>query len=195
MRDKTRAKTRLSIIRIAAVVFALGAGPAAADRTAPVLGGVIRVGLPDGYCIDRAASREGRDAAVVLMGRCSSVSAPDPAIVTISVGTAGSASVLRGGGKTLAEFFMSDRGRGMLARSGRPGDLRILRASDADGAFFLYVDDRRVGDYWRAVTGVKGRLVTVSATGAPGQKLSPEAGRLLVGDVVRSVRKINPPQG
>ncbi|MFT4148720.1 MAG: hypothetical protein QM656_00870 [Paracoccaceae bacterium] len=179
------------------IVLALLAGtqPAAADRTAPVLGGVVAVGLPDGYCIDRSASREGRDAAVVLMGRCSSVSAPDPAIISVSVGTAGSASVLRGGGKALAAFFTSEKGRGMLARSGRPGDVKILRASDSSEGFYLYLSDRRVGDYWRAVTGVKGRLVTVSATAAPGQRLAPEAGRGLVQQVVRSVRKANPPQG
>lgn len=189
MPDNSRSGTWLPLL---VLMLALLAPPALADRTAPVLGGVVKVGLPDGYCIDRAASREGRDAAVVLMGRCSTASAPDPAIVTVSVGTAGSASVLRGGGKTLSEFFTSEKGRGMLARSGRPGDVRLLRASDSDGVFFMYISDRRVGEYWRVVTGVKGRLVAVSATGAPGQRLSPEAGRALVTQVVQTVRKANP---
>lgn len=180
---------------VLALILLVAAQPAVADRTAPVLGGVVQVGLPDGYCIDRAASREGRDAAVILMGRCSTLSADDPAIVTVSVGTAGSASVLRGGGKQLAAFFSSDRGRAMLSRSGRPGDVRILRASDSREGFYLFLADRRLGQYWRAVTGVKGRLIAVSASGAPGQTLPPEAGRDLVEQVVRSVRRANPPQG
>lgn len=186
-------------LRLAAafVLAALAAAPlpALADRTAPVLGGAVILGVPDGYCIDRAASREGQNSAVILMGRCSSTSAPQPALITVTIGAAGSASVLRGGGQSLAAFFTSDRGKRMLSRSGRAEDVRILRALDRDNGFFLYISDRGIGSYWRAVTGVKARLVTVSATGAPGRVLAPETGRALVEDVVRMVRKANPPKG
>lgn len=163
-------------------------------RTAPILDGAVHLALPQGYCIDQASSRQGKDQAVVLMGRCSSASAPDAALITVAVGMAGSASVLRGGGEGLAELFKSDRGRALLARSGRARDVQILSASQQGDLFLLRLKDRRLGDYWRAVTGVRGRLVTVSATGAPGEALPPEAGRALVVSLAEKIRRINAPR-
>lgn len=181
-------------IRTAPVVLTLALAacqPTGTGRTAPVLGGTVSLGLPEGFCIDRSASREGRDQAVVLMGRCSNTSAPDPAILTYSVGTAGSASVLRGGGSELAGLFTSDRGRAMLARSGRAGDVRVLSARQSGEAFLLQLDDRRLGRYWRAITGARGRLVSISVTGAPGANLSQEAGRALLEQAVTALRRSN----
>lgn len=178
----------------AALMLLAGCVPQSSMRTAPVLGGALNVGLPKGYCIDRSASSEGRDRAVLLMGRCSSASAPDAAIITVSVGPAASASVLRGGGAELARLFKSDKGRAMLARSGRAQDLRVVSASQIDQVFLMRLQDRNMGDYWRGVTGVHGRLVAVSATGAPGEALSTEAGRALVLSVAENIRRTNAPR-
>lgn len=184
-------RIRVLLLGLLVVLAGCVQGP---TRTAPVLGGELQLALPQGYCIDQASSRQGKDQAVVLMGRCSSASAPEAALITVAVGNAGSASVLRGGGADLAELFKSDKGRALLARSGRARDVRILSASQQGELFLLRLNDRKLGDYWRAVTGVRGRLVTVSATGAPGEALPPEAGRALVTSVAGNIRRINAPR-
>jgi hypothetical protein len=51
----------------------------------------------------------------------------------------------------------------------------VIQTSVAEGALMLRVADRSVGEYWRAVLGLKGRLVTISVT-AP----DPETGRRLL---------------
>ncbi len=165
------------------------AGPA--PRSAAVMGDAIRIGLPPGYCIDRSASHEGRDTAVMLMGRCSTASSPVAAVVTVSVGAEGSAAALAGGGRTLAGFFTSDRGRSMLARSGRAADLKVLQAREVDGVFLMQLSDRKLGDYWRAVIGVDGRLIAISAAPAPGQRLEADAGRDLAATTAQAIRRAN----
>lgn len=168
-----------------------GCAPAPATRNVAILGGSVQLALPEGYCIDRSASREGKDHAVMLMGRCSSTSAPNAALLSVTVGPSGSASVLRGGGAELSRLFRSNRGRALLSRSGRAQDLELVSVSQLDEIFLLRLRDRRIGDYWRAITGAHGRLVAVSATGAPGVALSPQAGKALVTQTAGAIHTSN----
>jgi hypothetical protein len=161
-------------------------------RSVAVLGGAVSVTLPSDYCINRAAGREERDSAVVVMGRCSSAATVAPALVTVTVGPAASAGALAAGPATLAQFFASEAGRASLSRDGRAADIRILEALSSGGAFLLHLQDRQQGEYWRAIIGVRGRLVTVSASGAPGVPLQAAAGRRLTDQVVDGLRAANP---
>ncbi|MDZ4309839.1 MAG: hypothetical protein U1A24_04690 [Cypionkella sp.] len=161
------------------------------SRTAPVLGGALQVGVPPGYCIDGKASRESRDTAVILMGRCSDAMTAKPALITVSIGQGGSAGVMTAGGPALAAFFTSAQGRATLARSGRAGDVRIIAALGSGDAFLLHLQDRNVGEYWRAVIGVKGRLVTLSATGTEELRLDPAEGRILLEKALDALRAAN----
>ncbi|OYU41142.1 MAG: hypothetical protein CFE33_03525 [Pseudorhodobacter sp. PARRP1] len=168
-------------------------GGMTSSRAAPVLGGALQIGVPAGYCIDGKASRESRDSAVFLMGRCSDAMKATPALITVSIGQGGSAGVMTAGGPALAAFFASNQGLAMLSRSGRAGDVKIIAALGSGDAFLLHLQDRNVGEYWRAVIGVKGRLVTVSATGTDDIRLDPAEGRKIVEQTLDALRAANKP--
>lgn len=161
-------------------------------RSVPLLDGALIAAAPPGYCLAPGAGRRNGDSAVVLMGRCSAASAAAPAVLTLSVGPAGSAGAMAAGGEGLAAYFTSSEGRAALSRRGRAGDVAVLSALGAGEAFLLHVSDRAVGDYWRAVTGLRGRLVTVTAAGPDGQALPEDKGRGLVEAAVAALRRANP---
>lgn len=165
------AATLLVCVTLAACQVAGGA------RRAPVLGGAVTMGLPAGYCIDRAASRESDDTAVIIMGRCNSAASAVPAIVTAAVGRPGSAGVMTASPAQLAAFFATPQGRATLSRDGKARDVRLISAASSGSALLLHLADRNQGEYWRAFAGVRGRLVSVSTTGTPGVPLPPAAGR------------------
>lgn len=162
-------------------------------RSAPVLDGAIEIGVPAGYCIDGGTSRVATDGVVILMGRCTDEVRAIPALLSVSIGQGGSAGVMTAGGPALAAFFASSQGRATLSRDGRAGDIRILEALSAGDAFLLHLQDRSVGEYWRAVIGVKGRLVTISATGTPDLPLDPKDGRKVLDAALDAMRRANGP--
>lgn len=161
----------------------------------PLLGGAIIAAAPDGYCLAPETLRQSQDGAVVLMGRCPGAGGSAPAVVTLSVGAAGSADAARVGDGALVGYFISNDGRAALSRQGRAQDVQVLEAKRSRGAFLLQVSDAAVGEYWRAITGLRGRLVTVSASGPQGRALPPARGRALVEAAVAALRQANPPPG
>jgi hypothetical protein len=177
----------------AALAVALFAGAAGATeiRRVAILDGAVTVAAPRDYCIAPGAGQRGADSAVVLIGRCAGTPDAAPAVITVAVGQAGSASVLAGGGAALAEFFQSAAGRATLSRSGRAGDVRVLAAVGRGDVFYLRLRDRAAGDYWRAILGLKGRLVTISVAGPAESPLPPEAGRSLLEAAVKRMRAAN----
>lgn len=185
--------TRLSALLAIALALAscqVGSG-FTSSRAAPVLGGALQIGVPPGYCIDGKASRESRDSAVILMGRCSDAMTATPALITVSIGQGGSAGVMTAGGPALAAFFNSGQGRATLSRSGRASDVKVIAALGSGDAFLLHLQDRNVGEYWRAVIGVKGRLVTLSATGTDEVRLDPVEGRKVLEKALGALRAAN----
>lgn len=184
----------VALLAVAATLAScqLGSG-FSSSRAAPVLGGALQVGVPPGYCIDGKASRESRDTAVILMGRCSDAMTATPALITVSIGQGGSAGVMTAGGAALATFFTSAQGRATLSRSGRAGDVKVIEALGSGDAFLLHLQDRNVGDYWRAVIGVKARLVTLSATGTDEVRLAPAEGRKILEIALAALRAANKP--
>jgi hypothetical protein len=160
-------------------------------RSVALLDGAVVAAAPAGYCIAPGAGQRGEDSAVVLMGRCSAGSEADPAVLTLSVGAAGSAGAMAAGGEALVAFFQSDEGRAMLSREGRADDVQVREAVGVGDAFLMHVADRAVGDYWRALAGVRGRLVTISASGPEGQALPAGKGRALVEAAVAALRRAN----
>ncbi len=162
-----------------------------AQPPTPVLGGVVSVAGPRGYCVDPAATRELADAAVALIGRCPGSVEVAPALLTMTVGPAASAGVLAAGGPALTDYFTSTAGRAALSRSGRASDVKVIVAVGAGDAYFLHLQDRRAGEYWRAVVGLSGRLVTLSANGTQGAPLPPPVGRALLDATLIALRRVN----
>lgn len=175
--SKARAAACVTLLGLAGCVTGCVTGPAAfsSARSAPVLGGTIQVGLPRGYCIDRRAGRESGDTAVVVMGKCRDDLDAAPALLTTAIGPAGSAQVLAGGGQTLASYFTSDQGRAALSRSGRASTVEIVQAKSVGAAFVMRIRDGAVGEYWRGVEPVAGRLVTITVDLPEGAEADGEA--------------------
>ena len=180
-----------AVLLLSACVAGYGAG-----RKAQVLGGSMQVGLAAGYCIDESSSREGADSLVLLMGRCNAGVTETPALLTLSVGPVGSGAGIGQDNAALAAFFISDAGRKMLSRDGRARDVQVVQAFDEAGIFTMPVRDRAVGDYWRAVAAIRGRLVMLSVTGTESAPLDASAGRQLLARAMAELVKANPtPQG
>ena len=185
----SKTTTGAALALLAACVPPSGFGSA---RSAPVLGGAVNIGVPAGYCIAPDTGRGGADSVVVLMGRCADTSRAAAALVSVSVGRSASAGVMTAGGPALAAFFTSAQGRATLSREGRASDVRVIGALGVGDAFLLHLADRTVGEHWRAIIGVNGRLITISATGTASAPLSPTEGRAVVDATLAALRRANP---
>lgn len=177
--------------RLGLILLLAGCVADGASRATPILGGQINLGVPRGYCIDAAASQVSADSAVMLIGRCSDAADVVPAAITATVGEAGSAAVLSAGGDALAGFFTSAEGRATLSREGLAEAVAVQEIRSSDGVLILHLTDRAVGDYWRAVMGAKGRLVTLSVTPPDGQPLTPGQGKALLDKAVMAMQAAN----
>ena len=184
---------RLWAIRLLAIlVLASCEVPGGMTPQVTVLGGEIVVRAPQFYCVSETASRSGDDTAVVLIGRCTEAGRVAAALVTVTIGRIASGGVMLAGAEPLRAFLRSFAGRTALSRSGRAGDVAILQSGVVDGTLLLHLNDRVAGQYWRAVIGIRGRLVTISATGAEGAPLTPNDGQRLVRQTVAALIKANP---
>ena len=156
-----------------------------------VLGGAMTVAAPSGYCVDKQSARQLVDGAVVLMGRCSGGSSHAAAVISVTIGEAGSASVVADGGVALAAYFQTSAGRAALSRTGSADSVKIAQAANSNGAFTLRIVEAGVGDYWRAILGLSGRLVTLSVQGPTGSTLDPATGRSLLGESLAAMQNAN----
>lgn len=161
-------------------------------REVAVLGDALIVRAPQGYCVDKSSARGGEDTAAMLIGRCAPGGHVKAALVTVGVGRAGSAGVMSAGVEALRDFMSSQEGRAMLSRSGKAEDLAVLESGVIEGRLLLHLLDRDVGEYWRVVIGLNGRLVTVSALGAADAPLPPDEGRKLVDKTLDALLRANP---
>lgn len=163
-------------------------------RSIVVLGGAVNVTPPAGYCAKPNVSKDGGDSAVVLIGRCAATSKAVPALMTASIGAAGSGTALDAGPVALTSFFTSDQGRAMLASTGKARDAIVTASEYEAGSVLLLVKDSTLGQYWRGILAVKGRLVMLSATGGDSESLPPAEGRALLSNTILSLRKANEAQ-
>jgi hypothetical protein len=151
-----------------------------------VLDGAVRVTGPKGYCPDTETLHTAEDSAVVLLGRCFADSKAPAALVSVTVGPAGTGQPSEGA--ELAAFFASDSGRATLSQRGQAQDIEVLSALSSKGVFLIQVQDRNQPPYWRAMTALAGRMVSVRANGP---ELSPAEGRTLVEATVQALRRAN----
>lgn len=180
-----------SLAFIALVGLAACQGLDLAPRTIAILGGSVTIAPPQGYCVDTKASRTGKDNAVILMGRCSASSSLSAALITASLGAAGSDAALSIGPVALTSFFNSDEGLAMLSSSGKPEDI-TLKTSQIDGeTLFLLIEDKTTGTYWRAFSSLQGRLLTLTAAGVDTVILNPNDGRALLAQTLGALEKAN----
>lgn len=187
----------LAALALPACVEMEAGGTGANRSSAPVklFGGVLVAMPPNGYCIDAKASRAEAESAVILMGKCSGASAVLPALITLSIGGEGSSGVLKTGAQALSDFFRSPAGRAALSRNGKAAAVTVSRVSLSGGALVMRVEDRSIGSYWRAVLGLRSRLVTISVSAPAGRALSEEGGRSILDQTIAAMRRANPGAG
>lgn len=179
-------------LALAACVPGLPEIATSSSRSVPVMGGALQVAAAPGYCVDRDASRETDQQAIVIMGRCSNRSGNLAAIVTVSVGAPGSASSLAGDATALADYFTSEAGRAALSRDGDAASVRLRDMRSVDGRLVLHLDDTTTGEAWRTLISLRGRLVSISVVGASLQTQTGADGRALLDRTVAAMLRANP---
>lgn len=161
---------------------------AAPDAALKVFDGQFVVRGPAQFCPDPTTLSEKGDAATVLLGRCTQDADAPPSVLTVTIGAAGSGSVMLAGGAELSGLFTSTAGRAMLSARGRATDIDVRRALERKGALYLLLSERGRPAYWRGMSDVSGRLVSIALRG---DGLSTEQAFDLVETAVKSVRRAN----
>ena len=159
-----------------------------------VMDGAVTVAGPDGYCVDRRASRPGAIAPFVLLAPCADTANTDqvPAVLT--------ATVTKGRGPTAAgyeRFFSEAEGLQALSSSGNGDAVTVEQmGASADGSFRLRVSERPGPSRataqeqlsWRAFFSVGDHLVAVSLRSTPQAFLSTDQANALLGDMVAVIQ-------
>ncbi|WP_135429039.1 cation transport ATPase [Pseudotabrizicola sediminis] len=148
----------------------------------------ITVQGPAGYCPDPATLRQTGGAVAVLLGRCTDQAESPPAVISVTFGRAGSAAVMASGGAEMAAFFASEAGRKSLSRRGRAADVAVTSARSLGDLFLFRVADRGIGTYWRGMTALNGRTVSIKVSGPD---LDEVESRKLVESTSRALRRAN----
>lgn len=150
------------------VVTGFGA-PQPGLRTMSMFDGAVRVRGPEGYCIDRQASRTGTG--FVVMAACARVSgaATLPAqdgLLTVQIGEEGSALVA-GNEEALMRMLAEGAGRGLLSDGGGP--VTVHRAVGRPGLVLVRYTDPAAqamagteAPGWRAFLDLRGRSAVIS---------------------------------
>lgn len=180
------------LIALVGLTACQGMDFASPSRSISILDGAVTIVPPKGYCVDAKASRSGEDNAVILMGRCSASSDRAAALVTTSLGVAGSDAALSIGPVALTGFFNSADGLAMLSSSGKAEDVTLSKSQIEGEALFLLIDDKTTGTYWRAFSSLSGRLLTLTAAGVDTVILNPDDGRELLSQTLIALNKANP---
>lgn len=182
----------LSCLALAAAVLVLAAcvppnfGTGRASPQITLAGGPVLAG-PRGYCVDPASTRDRPDGAFVLFGNCAAIARdatkPQPIFRALLSATLGPAEVGAGDidPAEIEGFFRSEAGRAVLARSGRAADVELLATKRQGDLLLLKIRDASAGDaaglskgasYWRAITGLGGRLAALSVLPLEGAQIS-----------------------
>lgn len=181
--------------------------PAVARGAPPALLGNIQISAPQGYCAERTAEPVRADETpkqpiseipgteTLLIARCADAKAVPPAIIAVTVGQEGSAGIMAAGGAQLASFFASDEGRATLSRRGQAHDVQLIEALSQPlaktDAFLMRLIEPSMGQHWRAIIGLRGRLVTVAVTGPTDAPLDPAQGRELLEQTLTALSRAN----
>lgn len=175
----------------------------AAPEKMAVAGGDVIVAGPQGFCVDKPASRSSDAHAFVLLASCAAITkdgnAPRPrvqALLTASVtGDAPEGPSLAEQAESMRAFFGSEAGRAALARDGRADSVRIIDMFAHDGAFLIHASDTSEdispglnAEYWRAIFDVNGRLVSASVVAFDDRPFSDEAGQRMLARFAARIR-------
>ncbi len=164
------------------------ARPQASMQRTEVLAGSLSLAAPAGYCVDPHSRQDNPDTAFVLWGNCAAIGknpkAAQPshkALLSVTIGPPTEDPAPEAFADYEA-FFRSDAGRAALARSGLAGDVEILDVAQQDQLLLLKIADQSAASiapistvYWRAITGLGGRVAALSVLPIAGSDLDDES--------------------
>ncbi|MGL4310965.1 MAG: hypothetical protein ACRCSU_10795 [Paracoccaceae bacterium] len=176
-------------------------GLSGAPRQTTLGAGDITVAGPPGFCVDTESKRDAASGGFVLMGSCAALSlsplAPRPAVKAVLTASVSPAAPAGGSAFDPAQadqLFRSDAGRALLARSGSASDVTIVESRSTGTALLLALVDTSGGlepgiddAYWRAITEIRGRIVTLSVMPATEAAVAPQTGMDLAARFVAQV--------
>lgn len=203
--SKGRAALALSVLGGLAACAPGGTG-ATATRAVVVSGGAVTISGPAGYCIDRAATRDRAEGAFVLLGTCAALSGvarpgmpAAPAVLTATVRPGAPQGVpFSRSFPAMARFLRATLGRAALSRSGQAGTVSLAEVLSRGEVLYLRVRDTSAGngqpmepEYWRAILGLRGQIVTLSALGLRERPLPAAEKRRVLEAFVAQVQTAN----
>jgi hypothetical protein len=195
-----------SLALLALTLAACVATGPAGTRAVAVSGGAVTVAGPQGYCIDRAATREGASGAFVLFGSCAALTGSRaagqparPAVLTASVGRpAVEGADLVASLPAMAAFFRSTPGRAALSGSGDAGTVQVEKVSQSGDVLYIRLSDSAAAagqsvepGQWRALTAIRGRIVTLAVLSPRRAPLSSAEQRAVLDQFVARMRRAN----
>lgn len=180
-------------------------GLSGGKRQVALGGGDVVIAGPRGYCVDEGATRDAATGGFAMLASCAALTlsplAPRPDVRAVLTASVSAVDTTGAGFDTAAaeSFFRSDGGRAMLARSGDAATLTVVASRRSETSLLLALVDTSQGlapgmddAYWRALTELRGRIVTLSVLPPEGAAITPEAGFALTAQFVAQVRALNP---
>jgi len=170
-------------------------------KSLAILDRSVSVRGPEGYCVDRRASRA-RDGFVILAG-CALISSAEimPALdglILVQVGDIASASVT-GSEAEMVALLESASGRQILSDRGDGSTVEIDHVEHRQGVVSVIFADSAAAEFdgvepqvWRAFLDIRGRLTTVSVRSFSRAPLTGNQGRALLNRAVAALILANP---
>lgn len=178
---------------------------APAPRSITVADGGLRLVAPRGFCVDPRSLRDEGAAAFVLFGNCAALSGnaedarPDyPVVLSATVSNQAGAEGLESRFAQMRAFFRSPAGRAALSRAGKAETVEVLDIRADDDLLLIRLSDRApMGDapvaqtYWRAITEVRGRILSLSVLPLKNRPVTDAAQRALLQQFAAYIRANN----
>ncbi len=183
------------------VVTGFGAardGTARGIRTLSLFDGAVRVRGPEGYCVDRQASRTRTGFAV--LAACARVSDAEilpslDGLLTVQIGEEGSA-VVAGNEEALARMLTEEAGRGLLSDGG--GAVTVHQAESQEGLVLVRFTDPAAramegmeAPAWRAFLDLGGRSAVISLRAFEAVPLGAGEGEILIRAAAAELAEVN----
>lgn len=180
------------------------ARPDATMQRTEVLHGSLTLAAPEGYCVDPHSRQDNPDTAFVLWGNCAAIGknpkAAQPnhkALLSVAIGPPAKDPAPEAFPE-YEQFFRSEAGRAALARSGQARDVKILDVERQDQLLLLKIADQSAASiapistvYWRAITGLSGRVAALAVLPIAGNDLDDESQVALLQAFEGSLRAAN----
>jgi hypothetical protein len=165
---------------------------------APVVAGNVVIAAPSGFCVledSRFVQGTAEFAALLpCESRLKVFGEGVMAVLTVTVGEEGTANGIDMSGKGLADYFTGEEGRAALSRVGKAATVKVHEVRDTGGAVVVRMTDQSArwpGMGWRAVTGIRGHLVTLTVRGNGEAPLTEAQGKRLMDRFVAAMRRAN----